>query len=85
MAQFESHRNQFIGPQQGLEEAKSSSLSDAIGSDRPIVDVARNPIIVRAGFSQVRFQKVEGLIAQVEAGRDAALRIVRTGGKDDPG
>jgi hypothetical protein len=26
MAQFESHRNQFSGPQQGLKEAKSSSL-----------------------------------------------------------
>jgi hypothetical protein len=26
MAQFESHRNQFIGPQQGLKEARSSSL-----------------------------------------------------------
>jgi hypothetical protein len=49
----------------------TDGFSAAIGSGRPIVDAARNPIIVRVGFSEVRFQKVEGLVAQVEAGMDA--------------
>jgi hypothetical protein len=49
----------------------SDGFAHAIGADRPLVDAARNPIIVRAGFSEVFFDKGEGLVAQVEAGMDA--------------
>jgi len=35
----------------------TDGFADAIGADWPLVDAARNPIIVGAGLSKVRFEK----------------------------
>ena len=46
-------------------------LADAVGAHRPLVDAARDAVIVGAGGAELRFQELQRLRPKVRAGEDA--------------
>src|SRR6516225_4264986 len=74
----------FVGEEIGGEcVLGADGFAYPIGADRPFVDAARGPVIVRAHFPEMLLQELQGLALEIEPGFDAETRHLPRGGGPD--
>ena len=58
-------------------------FSDSVGLHGPVVDAARDPVVISAGLAEVRVHEVERLVSHVQTGEDAERIELRSRRRTD--